>query len=281
MFSIRITKKLSLTISFMIMFGYVSLLPPLTADETADKEDKDNELEVEQAESESKLMKSVIGKIKQLPGGDLKLGDIILHRDTKTISFPAEMNLRKGPLEVLIATSRGRLHESLLETDIRPLHLQTFLYLLGLDNGARMPSGHDAEEPEGSSPHQDTSASSREADEEEGQGDLVDLDIRWEEDGKTRTRPIEEYIINTHEDRTMKRHGWVFVGSSVKDGKFLADIEGNIALTWSIGSTVLDIPAEEGIDDSVYAADPDAGAPEVGDEVTVIITPRKNEEKDE
>lgn len=228
---------------------------PVMAEPEPAKEDADQE-EVEESHSDRDLIKDVMNKIERLPNGDIRLGDITLNRDSKTLSFPGEMNLRRGPLEVLIATSRGRLHESLLKSDARPSHVQTLLYLLGLENGARMP------------------------DDETEQGSLVDINISWEEDGETRTRPIEEYIINSHEERTMKRHGWVFVGSSVKDGKLLADIEGNIALTWSVGSTVLDIPAEEGLDDSVFVADPDAGPPEEEEELTIIITPRKTGKDD-
>jgi len=188
--------------------------------------------------------------LERLPNGDVRLGQVLLHREAGEISLPVVINLDAGPLEVLIATPIGRLHESLLRTEARAFHLQTLLYLLGLKNGPRRP------------------------DAEGRQGDLVNLDIEWARaDGSRAREPIEAWIRDMKTGAAMKRIGWVFVGSKIRDGEFLADIEGNLGLTYSVGSTVLDIPDASGDDDTVYVVNDARKEPAKETAVRLIITP--------
>jgi len=240
------SKKI-LTFSFSAIF-LLSLLfaGPITTGQTAPSQTNPDTDEVEPITPPAQAME-------RLPNGDIKLGKVILRRESKTLAFPAEINMQEGLLEVLISTPRGRLHESLLKTEIKAFRLQTMLYLLGLHNGPRLP------------------------DDNGNQGSVVNLDIQWEEDGEKITKPIEDFVLNKKKDRTMKRLGWAFVGSSIKDGKFMADVVGNIALLYSIGDTVMDTTSKFAMDDTVYFANPEVTKPEVGTEVKVIVTPRKSE----
>ena len=190
------------------------------------------------------------GALERLPNGDIRLGKITLHREAGELSFPAVLNLDAGVLEVLIATPIGRLHESLLRTEASAFHLQTLLYLIGLKNGPRLP------------------------DAEGRQGDRVNLDIEWQRaDGTAVREPIEQWIWNDKTSATMQRIGWVFVGSKMGDGKFLADVEGNLALTYSVGSTVLDLPDATGDDDTVYVVNTKKKEPAKDAAVRVIVKP--------
>ena len=233
-----------------ILFICLLSAGPITSGRTAPSQTNPDTDEVEPITPPAKAME-------RLPNGNIKLGKVTLRRDSKTLAFPAEMNMQEGLLEVLISTPRGRLHESLLKTEIKAFHLQTMLYLLGLHNGPRIP------------------------DEQGKQGSLVNLDIQWEENGETKTKPIEEFVLNKKKERTMERPGWTFVGSNVKDGRFMADVVGNITLLYSIGDTVLDTPSEFAMDDTVYFAHPKVKKPDVGTKVKVIVTPRKQEGDDE
>ena len=192
------------------------------------------------------------GKIERLPDGNIRLGLITVAPARREISFPATVNQLAGPIEVLIANPHGRVHESLLRSQVRPLHLQTVLYLLKLSNGARAATGG------------------------EQQGDLVDIDIEWKPpQGAPRRRPVEDWLHDTRTDSRAKRQGWVFVGSRVRNGLFLAGPAGNLAVTYSVPDTVLDTPDPEGHDDTLFQAVPVEGGPEVDDAVTVSITPRE------
>ncbi len=187
-----------------------------------------------------------------LPNGDIRLGGITLHRAARELSFPAKIQIATGIVEVLIAKSpEGRLYESLLGTEVRPFHLQTLLILLGAKNGIRF-SGR-----------------------EQPQGDLFDLDVQWrKKDGSTVREPVENWILNNNKKAPMTRVGWVFVGTTFQNGVPDADVEGNLVLTWSSGSTVLDMPVPEGDVENEFVINEQHPEPPVDTPVTVFVKPR-------
>lgn len=181
----------------------------------------------------------------------LRLGRISVDRPTGTLHFPGTVNMASGPLEVIVATPRGRLHEALLVADVSPLQLQAMLYALQLSNGPRLPD-----------------AVGR-------QGDLVDLDVSYADAaGNTVRVPIETWIHDTRTGKPMERRGWVFLGSTMRDGAFLAEVEGNICINYSVGATVLDTPDPESAADTLHEVN-SAVVPAAGTEVRIIVIPRK------
>jgi len=191
-------------------------------------------------------------KFERLPNGDLRLGGITVHPKERRISFEATINQAGGPLEVLIATPEGRLHEALLCASVSPLHLQTLLYLLNLRNGPRCRS------------------------EAGKQGDLVDIDLEWRnQDGKLVCEPIEQWVCDVRTNKPMTRMGWVFTGSSIVEGAFQAEVGGNIVLVFTGADTILDLPDKAGEDDTIFVANDGKTDPGKGAKVRVILAPRK------
>ena len=86
-------------------------------------------------EKQQKFVAFIGGEL--LPDGNIRIGDIIIHRREREVSFPAMVNLSEGDIEVAICTSVGKTHESLLVTGVDPFKLQLSLILLGLENGAK------------------------------------------------------------------------------------------------------------------------------------------------
>ena len=205
------------------------------------------------------LLKEVAAlQFERLPNGDVHLGGITVHRAARTVSFPAVVNLASGLVEVLIATPEGRLHEALLKADVDPLHLQTALLLLDLRNGPRVP------------------------DEVGRQGDILDIDIEWENEEGARIRePVELWIRDQRSRQPMKRVGWVLVGSSVANGVFQATSEGNLVLTYSLGNTVLDSALPESDDDTLFHVNQGKTEPGLAATVRVILTPRRKAEDEQ
>ena len=187
--------------------------------------------------------------VKKMPDGTLLVAGITIRPEAKELAFPAEFNLSAGPLEVIIAQPHGRVHEALLVTKISALQVQAMLYALGAKNGNRLP-GQATE-----------------------QGTLVDIFIEWKDaEGKPRRRPVEEWMIDRRTEKPPVQQGWTFVGSVVKEGRFLADAEGNLVLNYSAGSTVLDIPDKDSLeDDTLHTVNADAAQP---DDITVVFKPR-------
>jgi hypothetical protein len=65
----------------------------------------------------------------------------------------------------------------------------------------------------------------------------------------------------------------------MRDGAFLAEVEGNICVCYSVGSTILDSPDPESIDDTLFVVNEKQKSPGVGAQVRVYIVPRKSREK--
>ena len=189
--------------------------------------------------------------VKRLDDGNLQVGDIIVRVAKGELAFPARFELQEGALEVIIAKPNGRLHETLLVTSCSALQIQTLLYLLHADNGARRPAKFGR------------------------RGDIVDIDIEWtNDDGKKLREPIESWIIDNRTKKPMERIGWVFVGSDVRNGVFQADSEGNVVVNWSCGATVLDSADSDSENDMLHSINTQKPQPKKHPTVTVVFRPR-------
>lgn len=190
--------------------------------------------------------------IVRLPDGNYRLEGIVIRVAQGELAFPAKFALKEGALEVIVARPEGRLHETLLVTEEKAVLIQTALYLLKARNGARS----------GDKPPL-------------RQGTLVDIDIEWKDDaGKSRREPIESWIYDLRTHEPMKRIGWVFVGSGIHQGRFLADAEGNVVINWSQGATVLDSPDPESENDTLHVVNMGKSQPTKHPEVMVVMKPR-------
>lgn len=201
--------------------------------------------------------KQVIAKLggKVLPNQDIKLGKITIHRRENELSFPAKMCITEAGeygIEVLISLKSGRVHEALMVTEIDPMTLQFALYLIGAENGARMGLPGIIE-----------------------QGSLINIDV---ETAKGNRLPVEDWLFEIKSEETMKRTGWVFVGSSYAEGGVcLAKVEGNIVNVLSMGNTILDNPNESGDAGQGLGVNTEA-VPAKGTPVTVYLSLAKKDE---
>ncbi len=195
------------------------------------------------SEPEKRILDKLGGEL--LPDQNIKIGDIIIHRRELEISFPGILNMAEGDLEVLIAMPHGRVHESLLVSDVDPLKLQLALILVGAENG------------------------SRDGGEKNSQGTILNIDVQ-PKDGKR--VPVEDWLFNKKTSKGMDRFGWVFIGSSfTHDMRCLAKEEGNIVNVWSFGNTILDNPSPTGDDDDFIVVNPET-APKYGTPVTIYLS---------
>lgn len=127
--------------------------------------------------------------------GNILLGSALIRKSDRTISFPGRINIREGVIEVLVSTSRGRMHESLIVTDLDPFQLQMALILAGYGNGDRKT---------GASFH---------------------IEVVW---GKSVRTPVDEWLYDNTAKQPKTRGRYFFAGSSFKNGQCLASLEGNL-----------------------------------------------------
>jgi hypothetical protein len=180
--------------------------------------------------------------------GVYEMGGCRIVKKENRVEFPAEVNMDKGLLEYVIVGNFGKVHESLLRTTISPYALQISLLLLGVE-GTMNPLG---EQGEARTP----------------QGDRVRIWVSWQDKGKEKKVPVEQWIAKG--DKPAGAIPWVFTGSIVMDGVFLAQAEKSIVALFHDPIALIDHQLAEGASDEIWQVD-SAAVPPAGTAVTVII----------
>ncbi len=189
-----------------------------------------------------------------------KLGTVLVNARERTLTMPGNVNMRKGLVELLACTQKGKRHESVLVVTADPLYLQLALLLLGLVPGRNPSCPGENDEPTGA---------------------MADIFVEWQSDDgqKVVRKRAEELILDLRGNKPMQRTPWVFLGSRVYKGTFLAREIGSLVTTYHDSTAILENPLPSCNDDTLYEANPDV-VPPVGTPVTVIVSPAAKEGND-
>lgn len=161
-----------------------------------------------------------------------RIGLVELHAVTREIRFPAVVNLEEGPLEYILVKDAGKVHESLLRTDVSPAHLQVGLKLLRYRAGwGRL---FDHLWPPGEAPLR------------EAAGEEVEILVSW---AGMPEIPLRKAILDRGTGKPMDETPWVFTGSDVIDGQFQAEVEGSIVAIYRDGLAMINTPHPQSLDD--------------------------------
>ena len=202
--------------------------------------------------------------MRQLDEFRMQIGGVTLDRRSREIRFPAEINMVEGLLEFVVVQNKGKVHESLLITEISPTHLNLAFKLLRYTASPELyPIWLEPGVSSGKYPEVDpaTQAAAR-----------VNIDVEWDQDGKKRRMPVNDLVQHAVKAHAMPAGPWVYGGSHVHDGKFSAEISGDIAAIYLSPSAMINYPGEDNQDDTVWTPFTKR-VPEVGTKVTVIIAP--------
>ncbi|NCS90751.1 MAG: hypothetical protein GW789_18730, partial [Ignavibacteria bacterium] len=102
-------------------------------------------------------------------------------------------------------------------------------------------------------------------------GDSVEVFVKWKdkEDNMQFYRG-EDLVFNLKDSSVMKKTHWVFTGSKVIDGLFVADAEKSLITTFHDPFTILDNPSPDGAYDDFFIVN-EKIVPPKGTKVEVII----------
>jgi len=146
-----------------------------------------------------------------------RIGEIEFDAKTRTIRFPATVNMNEGgPLEYILVNEKGKVHESIFTTSVSPLSLQVAMKLLRYKAGHgdvfnRLLAPESLDEDGGSAT---------------GRGDEVIFTFRAE--GADEAIPVYAFVIDGESTEAMTPGGWIYTGSVVEGGIFMAEAEGSI-----------------------------------------------------
>jgi hypothetical protein len=195
---------------------------------------------------------SIKAPIKQINEAQYQLDNIFIDVAKREVTLPATVNMQDGLVEVFLCARGGKVHESVFVADVVPYYLQVALILIGLKDG------HDAL-------YQKT--------ETQIKGDPLEIWIDWQDGSATKRYHAEELIWNVTESTTMRQTSWVFTGSWLEQGRFMADDVKSLVTTYNDPSTIIDNPLATGQNDEVYRANKKVLPPK-GTPVTIMIKAR-------
>ena len=188
--------------------------------------------------------------IKLVKPGVFEIGGIRLDKKAGTVEFEATVNMNKGLLEYLLVEKSGKVHESLLRTDVEPFNLQIALLMLGLE-GTQNPLREQGDQ---ASP----------------EGDPVQILVKWIHKTKSKTVPVEKWIYTDEVKKEKHSIDWVFTGSIINNGTFMAQADKSIIALYHDPIAMFDNKMAEGGSDEVWFAD-EKTVPENGTNVILVI----------
>lgn len=209
----------------------------------------------------------VTPSVKKLDDTRYQVGEVIFDQKTREIRFPTRVNMTEGLLEYLIVHQNGKVHESLLVTEISPTHLNLAFTLLRYSASKELyplpneTGGVSDKFPEVPA---DVKAASR-----------VSIEVEWTDEGKVRRVPVNEWIQHAMKSSAMPVGPWVYGGSDFHEGKFIAETSGDVAAIFLSMAALINYPGVDNSDDTVWTPFPKRVPPE-GTNVTVIIAPYQN-----
>ncbi len=185
--------------------------------------------------------------------GIFSLGEIQISKSAKTLSLPAQINMSKGLLEYLLVRNGGKTHESLFRTHIDPTQLQLAMLLIGAE-GTDQPLSHQGAR-------------------EMPKGNPVDITVSYMKNGRMTPLKPESWIARKVEEKMLDSEPlqWMFTGSTVSNGKFMAQAEGSIIAIYRDPAALIDNASAGGESDRVWFVK-EQDIPPVGTPVTLTIS---------
>ena len=148
--------------------------------------------------------------VEDLGQGRLRIGAILLDRETGSFTLPGQVIRLEPPLEYLASTKGGvKAYETLLELDANAVEFNTACILLGLEADRAVRSGHHF-------------------DERVVEGDAVGVMVGWkDENGEEKRLPAEQLL--KRGESPVTKGDWVYTGSFFDDdNRYYAEMNGTL-----------------------------------------------------
>ncbi len=149
-------------------------------------------------------------KITEIKPGIFQFGDILIHKKERNFSLPAQCNQTSGLVEYALVHEMGKVHESLFRTRASPRLIHACMLLLK------------------ESPQRDFFLNMQTNPESLPPLRTIEIFVEWEQNGTLYTREFSPMVLNQMEERSLEGNSFVFTGSQVIEGVYLAEEDGSI-----------------------------------------------------
>lgn len=188
-------------------------------------------------------------------GGCYRIGRIDFDQGARTITIPAAVHMREGPVEYLLVTRQGKVHETVFVTDADPRDIHVAALLLGV-----------RPQPDLGPP---------DAAVEVGDRGAVTAWVEWERNGPPARVPLNE-VVAVADPATGGRRGtlpgssWLYNGSAIAGAEFLASKVGSIVSIIRDPEALVNNPGASRDNDEIHT--PNAGRlPKLEHPVRIVL----------
>jgi hypothetical protein len=158
--------------------------------------------------------------VRMVAPGILEIGKVRLDQRQRSVTLPAVLNMSEGAMEYFLVTTYGKTHESILKTTAAPYDIHLAMLLLDANGtgGTNFPG----------SPANGIPGPVINPSKETIPGNKVTIDVKWKTATGETQRPAEELVYRDDTQTVMQHGAWVYNGSLIIRGKFLAQVDGSI-----------------------------------------------------
>ena len=202
------------------------------------------------------LIKKQSPAVQKIGPDEYKVGSLVINKKKREMYISGSVNMQAGLVEYLACTQAeaGKLHESVLKLEANPSDIQVALLLLGFQPKNNLKFQGDPTIPE---------------------GDFLEIWVEWELANRKKNKIRgEELVYDQNMKKSMDKTPWVFTGSQIMDGRFMADIEGSIIATFRDPFALINNPLPSGADDTIYVCN-EKVVPSQGTKILLTITAAK------
>jgi hypothetical protein len=146
--------------------------------------------------------------VRQISRGRFQVGQVTLDKQSRSVTFPGVVNMTEAMIEYLVVTRDGKLHESLLRSDVAPKDIHVAMLLLDAKGAETNAVPEDPLKPI--------------------PGEPVIIEVSWKEKGREKRLRAEELVFNTQARTNLTKGVWIYNGSRLENGAFMAEREGSI-----------------------------------------------------
>jgi hypothetical protein len=187
-------------------------------------------------------------KVREISPGIFEIGKVRVDKQKRTIEFPAVVNMKEGLAEYFLVSTQGKVHESVLRTEVEPYQVHVAMLLLG-GKGAQTNFFAPDQPPA---------------------GDPITIEVSWKGLLSTKRVAAEEMVFDRAKNKAMSKGPWIYNGSFQFEGMFVAQQTGSIISVIADPEALINNPRERRDDDDNWTVNSKA-VPSVETLVTVTI----------
>ncbi|MEO8425628.1 MAG: YdjY domain-containing protein [Verrucomicrobiota bacterium] len=189
--------------------------------------------------------------LRKIDTGVFEIGNVRLDKNQRTIRFPAVVNMDQGAVEYLLVNESGKVHESVFRTEAEPYHIHLATLLVGAKESIAHSAGTATNTPPLA-------------------GNTVSISASWKTSGGESNSRGEDLIFNIQTRSAMSRGAWVYTGSRIVEGTFLAQRDGSVVSIISDPDALINNPRPGRENDEIWQVNTNA-VPPAGTPVQITI----------